>query len=202
MTRARCSISARAETSPPPAITTATEPPMLRSTVPTPGSGRSGASPGSISVNSDLPVPGDYDGDGCTDAGIFRRSTGLWAIRSVSRTYFGGLLDIPIPGIYDSSYQARIGIFRPASGLWVIRDVTRRYSGLRETTQSPPITAATGSRRSASSGANPVSGPSTGGPGCTSAPGMISRSRQTMPGKDSTGSPSTARRPVSGRSAV
>ena len=40
----------------------------------------SGAGPFQIyfGATTDVPVPGDYDGDGRTDAAIFRPSTGLW----------------------------------------------------------------------------------------------------------------------------
>ncbi len=35
-------------------------------------------------------VSGDYDGDGVSDIAIFRPSSGLWAIRGISRLYLSG----------------------------------------------------------------------------------------------------------------
>ena len=42
----------------------------------------------------DFQIPGDYDGDGTEEAGIFRFSVGLWAIRGVTRAYFSGTNDL------------------------------------------------------------------------------------------------------------
>jgi len=47
-------------------------------------------------TGSDHPIPGDYEGDGTADIGIFRGNSGLWAIRSVTRSYFGKVGDIPV----------------------------------------------------------------------------------------------------------
>ena len=50
----------------------------------------------------DIPVPGDYDADGKTDAGIFRPSSDLWfVLKSTSGTIiqqFGVGTDTPLPG--------------------------------------------------------------------------------------------------------
>jgi len=43
----------------------------------------------------DLPVPEDYDGDGTVDPAIYRPSTGLWAIRGITRAYYGTQDDLP-----------------------------------------------------------------------------------------------------------
>ena len=43
----------------------------------------------------DVPVGGDYDGDGITDVSIFRPGTGLWAIWGITRAYYGRAGDIP-----------------------------------------------------------------------------------------------------------
>ncbi len=72
---------------------------------------------------------GDYDGDGTSEIAIFRDSTGLWAIRGVTRVYYGSSYDIPVSGDYDGDSTAEIGIFRGSSGLWGIREVTRLYHG-------------------------------------------------------------------------
>lgn len=71
----------------------------------------------------------DYNGDGTSDIAVFRESTGLWAIRNLTRVYFGQNGDIPAPGDYDGSTTTEIAVFRPSSGLWAIRGVSRLYFG-------------------------------------------------------------------------
>ncbi|MEA1926948.1 MAG: GDSL-type esterase/lipase family protein [Candidatus Auribacterota bacterium] len=71
----------------------------------------------------------DYNGDGTSDISIFRSSIGLWAIRNITRVYFGTEEDIPIPADYNNDGTTNIGIFRPDSGLWAIRGITRLYYG-------------------------------------------------------------------------
>ena len=72
---------------------------------------------------------GDYNGDGTSDVAIFRPSSGLWAIRGISRIYFGGSTDRVAPGDYNGDGTADPAIFRPASGLWAVHGVTRLYFG-------------------------------------------------------------------------
>ncbi len=74
-------------------------------------------------------VSGDYDGDGLSDIAIFSPFSGLWAIRGISRLYFGGEGDELIPADYDGDGSADPGIFRGGSGLWAIKGVTRTYFG-------------------------------------------------------------------------
>jgi|GEM_PF-1150977 len=72
---------------------------------------------------------GDFTGDGLTDVGIFRPSNGLWAIRGLGRTYFGGYGDRPASGDYNGDGITDIAIYRPDTGLWAIKDLTRVYYG-------------------------------------------------------------------------
>jgi len=91
-----------------------------------------GVSGGGVIFSYQLPPPPwitDYNGDGVSDIAIFRESTGLWAIRGVTRVYFGNVDDEPIPGDYNGDGTTDIGIFRDISGLWAVRGETRVYFG-------------------------------------------------------------------------
>jgi len=76
-----------------------------------------------------LIASGDYNGDGRSDIAIFRRSSGLWAVRGVTRVYFGGPSDAPVCGDYGGDGTTDIGIFRPGTGLWAVTGGTRVYFG-------------------------------------------------------------------------
>ena len=71
----------------------------------------------------------DYNGDGISDIGLYRTGSGLWAIKGVTRIYFGGTADSPKFGDFDGDGTTDIAIFRPGSGLWAIRGVSRVYFG-------------------------------------------------------------------------
>jgi len=76
------------------------------------------------------PIPtSDFNGDGTSDIAVFRESSGLWAIRGISRIYFGTEGDKPVPGDYDGDGTTDIGIFRESSGLWAARGISRAYFG-------------------------------------------------------------------------
>ena len=75
------------------------------------------------------PVPGDYDGDGTCDIAVFRSATGLWAVRGVTRAYFGAENDQPVPADYDGDRRYDFAIYRASSGLWAVRGITRIYYG-------------------------------------------------------------------------
>jgi len=87
--------------------------------------------------HSTLPIL-DFNGDGTSDIAIFRGSTGLWAIRSVTRFYFGRGGDDTVSGDYDGNGTSVAGIFRAGSGLWAIRGLTRFYFG---STSDQPVPA-------------------------------------------------------------
>lgn len=71
----------------------------------------------------------DYNGDGISDIAIFRPSSGLWAIRGITRVYFGGPTDEAVPGDYNGDGTTDIVVFRESSGLWAERGGGRAYFG-------------------------------------------------------------------------
>ena len=72
---------------------------------------------------------GDFNGDGKDDIAVFKPDSGLWAVRGVTRVYFGGSGDVPVPADYDGDGTASAAIFRPYTGLWAVAGLTRVYFG-------------------------------------------------------------------------
>jgi hypothetical protein len=72
----------------------------------------------------DVPVPGDYDGDGAADLAIFRPSLGQWWISQstagVIVVTFGNSLDKPVQGDYTGDGKADIAFWRPSTGHWFV----------------------------------------------------------------------------------
>jgi hypothetical protein len=91
--------------------------------------GTAGAGPFQIwfGANGDVPVPGDYNGDGKTDAAIFRPSTVLWYGPAtglpliVVQMILGQAGDVPVPGDYDGDGKTDPAIWRPRTGAWQAR---------------------------------------------------------------------------------
>ena len=111
-------------TPPPTPSTTQTVPPTPTPTL------SSTPSPTPTTIGS--PAPPwiyDFNGDGTSDIAIFGESAGLWAIRGITRVYFGSSADETVPGDYNGDGTTEIGIFRSSSGLWAIKSTTRAYFG-------------------------------------------------------------------------
>ncbi len=118
---------------PTPPPTRSPTPPMTPTPTPSPTLPISPTSTPSPSLAPTPPIlilgSGDYDGDGTSDIAVFRDTAGLWALRGVSRLYFGAAGDLPVSGDYDGDGTTDIGIFRKTSGLWALRGLTRTYAG-------------------------------------------------------------------------
>ena len=70
--------------------------------------------------SSDIPVQGDFDGDGKTDFAIYRPTDNNWWITtsgnsSYYSTAFGASGDIPVPADYDGDGRTDIAVFRPGT---------------------------------------------------------------------------------------
>ncbi len=83
-----------------------------------------------VKLNS-LVESGDYDGDGISDIAVFRPDTGLWAVRGLTRIYYGTDEDVPVSGDYDGDGTTDLAVCRRVISppLWAVRNVTRLYFG-------------------------------------------------------------------------
>ncbi|MEO6394032.1 MAG: VCBS repeat-containing protein, partial [Pyrinomonadaceae bacterium] len=77
-------------------------------------------------VSTDLPAPGDYDGDGKVDFSVYRPGTsGAFYILATSTNAlqsatFGGASDVPVPGDYDGDGRSDIGLYRGSNSTFYI----------------------------------------------------------------------------------
>jgi hypothetical protein len=72
-----------------------------------------------LGIAGDLPVAGDWDGDGETDIGVFRPLTGQFLLRlrsgngfAITTITFGGSDDTPVAGDWDGDGFDTVGVFR------------------------------------------------------------------------------------------
>lgn len=89
------------------------------------------AGPADININfgiaGDLPVTGDWDGNGVDDVGIFRPSTREWKLRLPNGRSFTEITltfgidgDLPVAGDWNGDGIDTIGIYRPSDNRWIL----------------------------------------------------------------------------------
>jgi len=72
-------------------------------------------------TRGDVPLPGDYDGDGDSDEVVLRPTTYHWFGNSPGFTLqFGANGDIPVPADFDGNGTIDLAVFRPNPGTWFV----------------------------------------------------------------------------------
>ena len=101
-------------------------------------------------------VPGDYDGDGKADLGLYQRSSGYWYVLKSSTSYtaslvvsFGGVGFQPMPADYDGDGKCDLGVYQLAATKFLSLKSSSSYDpGWRSSERSGPRATSRSHRRS------------------------------------------------------
>ncbi|MCL2088072.1 MAG: M23 family metallopeptidase [Oscillospiraceae bacterium] len=72
----------------------------------------------------DIPIIGDWNGDGKDDIGVYRPSMAKFFLRTGTTTqeiYFGNIGDVPIIGDWNGNGIDKIGVYRPSTAMFYLR---------------------------------------------------------------------------------
>ena len=77
----------------------------------------------------ELPVTGDWDGDGVTDLGVYDQATSVFTLRTVDASGvislatvpFGAPGDLPVTGDWDGNGITDVGVWNPKTAVFTQR---------------------------------------------------------------------------------
>ncbi len=85
-------------------------------------------------TSTDIPITGDWNGDGITESGVFRPSAQQFILNTspITRITFGLNTDVPITGDWNGDGITDIGVFRPSARQFILNTspITRIPFGL------------------------------------------------------------------------
>jgi hypothetical protein len=94
-------------------------------------------------LNGDIPVSGDWNGDGLYDVGVFRPSMHRFYLKNGTKntTVTWGLNgDIPVSGDWNGDGLYDVGVFRPSAHLFLLKNGTRNTTSSWGRSTDIPVT--------------------------------------------------------------
>jgi PKD repeat protein len=85
-------------------------------------------------VSTDIPVTGDWNGDGSTNVGVFRPSTHTFYLRNGTTSWtttainWGTGTDLPVTGDWNADGITNVGVFRPSTHTFYLRNGTTTWT--------------------------------------------------------------------------
>jgi hypothetical protein len=83
--------------------------------------------PMALSATSEFPGDVDFDGDGRSDIGVWRDSTGEWSVLTSNSNWtssiirqWGAVGDILVPAKYTTTSRTDMAVWRPSNGTWYV----------------------------------------------------------------------------------
>jgi PKD repeat protein len=77
-------------------------------------------------ISTDLPVTGDWNGDGRTDVGVYRPSAHTFYLKNGTTTAinWGISTDLPVTGDWNADGMTDVGVFRPSTHMFYLKNGT------------------------------------------------------------------------------
>lgn len=74
-------------------------------------------------TTTDIPVPGDFNGDGATEQNYYNPTTFRWYLSNMDNITYGTTGDIPVPGDYNGDGRTDVAMWRPSNFTWYLNSL-------------------------------------------------------------------------------